>query len=47
MPEATPLSPELSRSMATWEPDGRGDFQYAVVEAVDPDAVAIDPLTYM
>ncbi len=31
----------------TWEPDERGDFKYAVVEAVDPDAVEIDPLTYM
>ncbi len=31
----------------TWEPDDRGDFKYAVVEAVDPDAVGIDPLTYM
>jgi len=31
----------------TWEPDSRGDFKYAVVEAVDPDAVQIEPLTYM
>jgi putative nucleotidyltransferase with HDIG domain len=31
----------------TWEPDGRGDFPCAVVEAVDPDAVQIDPLTYL
>jgi putative nucleotidyltransferase with HDIG domain len=31
----------------TWEPNGRGDFKYAVVEAVDPDAVKIDPLTCM
>jgi putative nucleotidyltransferase with HDIG domain len=31
----------------TWEPDSRGDFTYAVVEAVDPDAVQIEPLTYM
>jgi putative nucleotidyltransferase with HDIG domain len=31
----------------TWEPDGRGDYTWAVVEAVDPDAVGIDPLTYM
>ena len=31
----------------TWEPDGRGDFTWAVVEAVDPEAVDIDPLKYM
>jgi len=31
----------------TWEPDGRGDFAWAVIEAVDPDAAAIDPLKYM
>jgi putative nucleotidyltransferase with HDIG domain len=31
----------------TWEPDDRGDFKFAVVEAVDPDVVDIDPLNYM
>jgi putative nucleotidyltransferase with HDIG domain len=31
----------------TWEPDGRGEFPHAVVEAVDPDAVQIDPLAFM
>jgi len=31
----------------TWEPDGRGDYTWAVVEAVDPEAVDIDPLQYM
>jgi putative nucleotidyltransferase with HDIG domain len=31
----------------TWEPDGRGDFTWAVVEAVDPEAAGIDPLLYM
>ena len=40
---------ELEESLLvnTWEPDGRGDFTWAVVEAVDPDAVDIDPLKYM
>ena len=40
---------ELDESMLvnTWEPDGRGDYAWAVVEAVDPDAVGIDPLKYM
>ena len=40
---------ELEESMLvnTWEPDGRGDFTWAVVEAVDPEAVDIDPLKYM
>jgi hypothetical protein len=31
----------------TWEPDGHGDFAWAVVEAVDPDTVGLDPLTYL
>jgi putative nucleotidyltransferase with HDIG domain len=31
----------------TWEPNGRGDYTWAVVEAVDPDAAGIDPLQYM
>jgi putative nucleotidyltransferase with HDIG domain len=31
----------------TWEPDDRGDFKFAVVEAVDPDSVGVDPLQYM
>jgi putative nucleotidyltransferase with HDIG domain len=31
----------------TWEPDGRGDYTWAVVEAVDPEAAGIDPLAYM
>ena len=31
----------------TWEPTGRGDFTWAVVEAVDPDEAGIDPLQYM
>jgi putative nucleotidyltransferase with HDIG domain len=31
----------------TWEPDGRGDYTWAVVEAVDPELAGIDPLQYM
>ncbi|HEY2435309.1 MAG TPA: HD-GYP domain-containing protein [Vicinamibacterales bacterium] len=31
----------------TWEPDGRGDYTWAVVEAVDPDVAGIDPLEYL
>jgi HEAT repeat protein len=31
----------------TWEPDGRGNYPWAVVEAVDPEAVGIDPLACM
>jgi hypothetical protein len=38
---------EESILVNTWEPDGRGDFTWAVVEAVDPEAVDIDPLKYM
>ena len=38
---------EEARLVNTWEPDGRGDFTWAVVEAVDPDESGIDPLNYM
>ncbi|HKB13240.1 MAG TPA: HD domain-containing phosphohydrolase [Vicinamibacterales bacterium] len=31
----------------TWERDSRGEHPYAVVEAVDPDSVDIDPLAYL
>ncbi len=31
----------------TWERDGRGEQLRAVVEAVDPEPLAIDPLTYL
>ena len=31
----------------TWEADDRGDYKVAVVEAVDPDSVKIDPLAYL
>ena len=31
----------------TWEANERGEFPHAVVEAVDPDSVKIDPLAYM
>jgi putative nucleotidyltransferase with HDIG domain len=31
----------------TWERNGRGEHPHAVVEAVDPEAVGIDPLQYM
>jgi putative nucleotidyltransferase with HDIG domain len=31
----------------TWEADRRGNFPHAVVEAVDPDTVNIEPLAFM
>jgi putative nucleotidyltransferase with HDIG domain len=31
----------------TWEHDGRGEHLRTVVEAVDPEPLAIDPLTYL
>jgi putative nucleotidyltransferase with HDIG domain len=40
-------APESEQLVNTWEPDGRGDYTWAVVEAVDPDAAGIDPLAYM
>jgi putative nucleotidyltransferase with HDIG domain len=36
--------PEL---VNTWERDARGEHARAVVEAVDPESVGIDPLTYL
>jgi hypothetical protein len=33
--------------VSTWEPDGRGDYTWAVVEAVGPDVAGVDPLQYM
>src|SRR5450759_2497471 len=38
---------EESMLVNTWETNGRGEYPWAVVEAVDPDAVGIDPLAYM
>ena len=38
---------EESTLVNTWEPSGRGDFTWVVVEAVDPQAANIDPLQYM
>ena len=38
---------EESMLVNTWEPDGRGDFTWAVVGAVDPEDAGIDPLKYM
>src|SRR5438876_5639541 len=31
----------------TWDSDGRGEHPRAVIEAVDPESVGIDPLKYM
>ena len=31
----------------TWDRDSRGEYPYAVVEAIDPESVAIDPLKYL
>ncbi len=31
----------------TWETDGRGEFRYAVEEALDPESVEIDPLAHL
>jgi putative nucleotidyltransferase with HDIG domain len=38
---------EDSTLVNTWETDSRGGFRYAVVEAVDPETVQIDPLAYL
>jgi hypothetical protein len=31
----------------TWDRDDRGEYPYAVVEAVDPESITIDPLKYL
>lgn len=31
----------------TWEPGDRGESPHAVVEAVDPESVNIDPLAFL
>ena len=31
----------------TWETNGKGEFRYAVEEALDPEAVEIDPLAHL
>jgi hypothetical protein len=31
----------------TWERDSRGEYPRAVVEAIDPDSMDIDPLTLL
>ena len=38
---------EQTALLNTWEPDRRGEFPHAVVEAVDPEMVHVDPLSYM
>jgi putative nucleotidyltransferase with HDIG domain len=38
---------EQAALVNTWETDGRGDYTWAVVEAVDPETAGIDPLKYM
>jgi putative nucleotidyltransferase with HDIG domain len=38
---------ETPHLVNTWETDDRGQFRAAVVEAVDPDTVQVDPLSYM
>ena len=43
-PEQTLEEPLLAN---TWDRDSRGEHPRAVVEAVDPESVGIDPLKYM
>jgi putative nucleotidyltransferase with HDIG domain len=40
-------APEESWLINTWETDSRGEFRFAVVEAVDPASVEIDPLAHL
>jgi hypothetical protein len=43
----TVLAREDQPLVNTWEPDARGDVPHAVVEAVDPESVRLDPLSYL
>jgi len=45
--DASGATPEEPWLLNTWETDGRGEYRYAVVEAVDPESVGIDPLTHL
>lgn len=36
---------ERRQGVSMWERDGRGGYPRLVVDAVDPDAIGIDPLT--
>lgn len=38
---------EDSALINTWEADARGQFRYAVEEALDPDDAAVDPLAHL
>ena len=40
-------APEECWLINTWETDSRGEFRFAVVEAVDPESVEIDPLAHL
>jgi len=45
--DATGAPLEEPKLANTWERDARGKYPRAVVEAVDPESVGIDPLKYM
>jgi hypothetical protein len=45
MADASTLPPDVRRSFERLR--HRGDFPWAVVEAVDPEAVGVDPLAFM
>ena len=38
---------ETERLVDTWEADSRGPHPSAVVEAIDPDSVQLDPLAFL
>ena len=41
------LSPEEPHLVNTWERNDRGDYPWAVVEAVDAEVAGLDPLAFM
>jgi len=52
------IAPDLARRIGSvaralvaagrrWETDSRGQFRYAVDEALDPESVGIDPLAHL
>jgi putative nucleotidyltransferase with HDIG domain len=40
------LAVDQTALINTWEADGRGQFRYAVEDALDPDDAAVDPLAH-
>jgi hypothetical protein len=45
--DKTGVAFEEPRLANPWERDGPGEHRYAVIEAIDPESVSIDPLAHL